>query len=116
MHEEVLAFIEQTRSESGLTIGLERVSHFAPCPFHPDCVAAVRSATEKLGYKAMDVVSGAGHDAIYAARVAPAGMIFVPCKDGISHNEIEDAQPDHLAAGCNVLLHAMLERARVVAA
>jgi beta-ureidopropionase / N-carbamoyl-L-amino-acid hydrolase len=61
------------------------------------------------------VVSGAGHDAIYVARLAPAGMIFVPCKDGISHNEIEDAQPAHLEAGCNVLLHAMLERAKVVA-
>jgi N-carbamoyl-L-amino-acid hydrolase len=75
----------------------------------------VRAATEKLGYSTMDVVSGAGHDAIYTARVAPSGMIFVPCKDGISHNEIEDAQPDHLEAGCNVLLHAMLERAKVVA-
>jgi N-carbamoyl-L-amino-acid hydrolase len=42
------------------------------------------------------------------ARVAPTAMIFVPCKDGISHNEIEDAQPGHLEAGCNVLLHAML--------
>jgi NO-binding membrane sensor protein with MHYT domain len=63
----------------------------------------------------MDVVSGAGHDAIYVARLAPAGMIFVPCKDGISHNEIEDAQPAHLEAGCNVLLHAMLERAGVAA-
>jgi N-carbamoyl-L-amino-acid hydrolase len=60
------------------------------------------------------MISGAGHDAAYVARVAPAAMIFVPCKDGISHNEIEDARPDHLEAGCNVLLHAMLERAGVV--
>ncbi|MNT33985.1 putative hydrolase [compost metagenome] len=74
----------------------------------------MRNATEKLGYSVMDVVSGAGHDAIYAARLAPAGMIFVPCKDGISHNEIEDAKPEHLEAGCNVLLHAMLERAVAV--
>ena len=62
----------------------------------------------------MDVVSGAGHDAIYTARLAPSGMIFVPCKDGISHNEIEDAKQEHLVAGCNVLLHAMLEKALVV--
>jgi N-carbamoyl-L-amino-acid hydrolase len=47
------------------------------------------------------------------ARLAPAGMIFIPCKDGISHNEIEDAKPEHIEAGCNVLLHAMLERAGV---
>ena len=114
MHEDMLAFIEKTRGESGLAIDIERVSYYPPCPFHPDCVGAVRKATEKLGYSTMDVVSGAGHDAIYAARVAPAGMIFVPCKDGISHNEIEDAKPDHLEAGCNVLLHAMLDRAKVV--
>ena len=114
MHEEMLAFVAQTRTASGLGIEVERVSYYPPCPFHPDCVNAVRAATDKLGYSTMDVVSGAGHDAIYAARVAPAGMIFVPCKDGISHNEIEDAQPDHLEAGCNVLLHAMLERAGVL--
>ena len=70
-----------------------------------------RRAAAKLGYSHMPVVSGAGHDAVYLARVAPTGMIFIPCKDGISHNEIEDAKPEHLEAGCNVLLHAMLERA-----
>jgi N-carbamoyl-L-amino-acid hydrolase len=114
MHAEILAFVERTGRETGLGVTIERVSYIPPCPFHPDCVDAVRRATERLGYSTMDVVSGAGHDAIYAARLAPAGMIFVPCKDGISHNEIEDAQPDHLTAGCNVLLHAMLERAKRV--
>jgi N-carbamoyl-L-amino-acid hydrolase len=115
MHEEIHAFIDKTRQQTGLGITLERVSYYPPCPFHPDCVDAVRAATARLGYSTMDVVSGAGHDAIYAARVAPAGMIFVPCKDGISHNEIEDAKTEHLEAGCNVLLHAMLERAGVAA-
>ena len=114
MHEEILAFADKVSKETGLKIHTERVSYYPPCPFHPECVDAVRSATAKLGYSNMDVVSGAGHDAIYAARLAPAGMIFVPCKDGISHNEIEDARADHLEAGCNVLLHAMLERAKVV--
>jgi len=113
MHDEITVFVERTRVETGLNIELQRVSYYPPCPFHPDCVDAVRAAAAKLGYSTMDVVSGAGHDAIYVARLAPAGMIFVPCKDGISHNEIEDAQPAHLEAGCNVLLHAMLERAGV---
>jgi N-carbamoyl-L-amino-acid hydrolase len=116
MHAEIEAFVDRTRRETGLAIDLQRVSYYPPCPFHPDCVDAVRAATARLGYSTMDVVSGAGHDAIYVARLAPAGMIFVPCKDGISHNEIEDAQPAHLEAGCNVLLHAMLERAGIVAA
>ena len=52
-------------------------------------------------------------ECVYMAKLAPAGMFFIPCKDGISHNEIEDAQPADIAAGCNVLLHAMLGRARV---
>ena len=112
MHQEILAFIRQTSEQSGLAISVERVSYYPPCPFHPECVDAVRAATALLGYSHMDVVSGAGHDAIYAARLAPAGMIFVPCKDGISHNEIEDAKSEHLAAGCNVLLHAMLQCAQ----
>jgi N-carbamoyl-L-amino-acid hydrolase len=116
MHEDMLAFIDQARQRSGLSIAIERVSYYPPCPFHPDCVDAVRAATAALGYSTMDVVSGAGHDAIYAARLAPSGMIFVPCKDGISHNEIEDARPQHLEAGCNVLLLAMLARAKVVSA
>lgn len=116
MHDEITAFVAAHAAKTGLAISLERVSYFPPCPFHPSCVDAVRAATAKLGYSTMDVVSGAGHDAIYAARVAPAGMIFVPCKDGISHNEIEDAQPAHLEAGCNVLLHAMLAHAKPVSA
>ena len=74
---------------------------------------AVRHGAERAGLPHMDIVSGAGHDAVYVARTAPTSMIFVPCKDGISHNEIEDASPEHLAAGCNVLLHAMLEQAGV---
>jgi N-carbamoyl-L-amino-acid hydrolase len=60
------------------------------------------------------MVSGAGHDAIQVASVAPTAMIFVPCADGLSHNEAESATPADLAAGCNVLLHAMLDRAGVV--
>jgi N-carbamoyl-L-amino-acid hydrolase len=114
MHEELLTYLEQTRQQTGLKIELQRVSHFPPCPFHPDCVGTVRKASAMLGYATMDVVSGAGHDAIYAARLAPAGMIFVPCKDGVSHNEIEDARPEHLEAGANVLLHAMLTSAGVM--
>ncbi|WP_028223772.1 Zn-dependent hydrolase [Paraburkholderia oxyphila] len=112
MDAELMKFIDSLSSESGLPISLKQVSYYPPCDFHPDCVEAIRGATNALGYSSMDVVSGAGHDAIYAARVAPAGMIFVPCKDGISHNEIEDAQPSHLEAGANVLLHSMLELAR----
>ena len=108
MDRDLAQHVAAVQAATGLGIELKQVSHFPPCPFHPDCVGAVRKAVADLGYTAMDVVSGAGHDAIYAARVAPAGMIFVPCKDGVSHNEIEDADPAHLEAGANVLLQAML--------
>ena len=77
----------------------------------PMLVDGVRTATRALRLSHREMVSGAGHDAIYIARVAPTSMIFVPCKDGISHSEIEDARPEHLEAGANVLLHAMLARA-----
>jgi len=85
--------------------------YFAPTQFDADCVAAVKRAAAAQGYPAMDIISGAGHDAVYMARVAPTAMVFVPCADGISHNEIEDAKPEDLAMGCTVLLNAMLERA-----
>ena len=94
-------------------VGVEimQVVKFPPCVFDADCVSSVRSAAQALGLPHMDLVSGAGHDAVHVASVAPAGMIFIPCKDGISHNEIEDALPEHIEAGANVLLLAMLERA-----
>ncbi len=95
----------------GIRHEIQQVVYFAPQPFAAPLVEAVREGAETLGYSSMEVVSGAGHDAVYVARVAPTAMIFVPCKDGISHNEIEDAKPEHLAAGCNVLLHAMLAQA-----
>jgi len=85
--------------------------YFPPIPFEDGCVEAVREGAKAAGYAHMDIISGAGHDAVYIAEVAPTGMIFVPCEDGISHNEIENATPDDCAAGCQVLLHAVLERA-----
>ena len=94
-----------------LECDLQQVDHFPASRFDSSCVEAVRAATRALGLPHREMVSGAGHDAIYIARVAPTSMIFVPCKDGISHNEIEDARPEHLEAGANVLLHAILTRA-----
>ena len=97
----------------GIEIAVEPVVYFPPQPFDPELVALVRQGAQRAGLETMDVVSGAGHDAVYVARTAPAAMIFIPCKDGISHNEIEDALPEHITAGANVLLHAMLARAGV---
>jgi N-carbamoyl-L-amino-acid hydrolase len=81
---------------------------FPPPEFDRGCVAAVRAAAARAGFSHRDIVSGAGHDACYMARIAPTAMVFVPCADGISHNEIEAATPADLAAGCDVLLGAVL--------
>ena len=111
MDQDIRAVADRISRETGLPIKIDLVSSYTAQPFNPECIDAVRRGAQMLGYSHMDAVSGAGHDAVYMARLAPAGMIFIPCKDGISHNEIEDAKPEHITAGCNVLLHAMLERA-----
>jgi N-carbamoyl-L-amino-acid hydrolase len=92
-----------------LDVEVKEFWYFPPTPFDPQLVGKVRDAAVALGYPHQDIVSGAGHDAVYLARVAPTAMIFVPCVGGISHNEIEDAKPDDLTAGCNVLLNALLD-------
>jgi N-carbamoyl-L-amino-acid hydrolase len=108
------AALEACRAE-GLTHELKQVFSYAPVAFDPECVAAVRRAARHFGYSHRDIVSGAGHDACYLARVAPSSMIFTPCVDGISHNETEDIKPEWATAGANVLLHAVLEKAEIVA-
>jgi N-carbamoyl-L-amino-acid hydrolase len=103
--------LKAIESECRVAIELTEVVYFPPCRFDASMVGAVRDAAAALGYTRRDIVSGAGHDAVYVARVAPTAMIFVPCEGGISHNEIENATPQDLAAGCNVLLYAALSRA-----
>ena len=80
-------------------------------PFDPGCVDLVRQAARRLGLSAREIVSGAGHDAVYVARHVPTAMIFTPCKDGLSHNEAESILPEEAAAGCQVLFEAVVARA-----
>jgi len=111
MDQELREACEAAAAPSGLEVEVKDFWYFPPTPFDSELVVAVRGAAVAQGYPHQDIVSGAGHDAVYMARVAPTAMIFVPCVDGISHNEIEDAKPEDLTAGCNVLLNAVLERA-----
>ena len=99
----------------GLTQETQQIFYYPPVAFEESCVAAVREAATKLGYSHRNIVSGAGHDACYIARVAPTAMIFTPCVDGISHNETEDIKPEWATAGANVLLQAALAKAEIVA-
>jgi len=102
-------------ADLGVGYAMEPVGHFDPVTFDPELVTMVRGAADRLGYTHMNIISGAGHDACWAARVAPATMIMCPCVDGLSHNEAESISAEWAAAGADVLLHAVLEAAGVVA-
>ena len=111
MVEELKSNVFLIEKETRTEISLKEVVYFPPSEFAPDLVASVREGSKKFGYSHRDIVSGAAHDAVYMARIAPTAMVFVPCEGGISHNEIENARAEDIAAGCNVLLHAVLGRA-----
>ncbi|WP_411035670.1 Zn-dependent hydrolase [Shinella sp. BYT-45] len=99
--------------ELGVGCSVEAVGHFDPVTFDPTLVATVRKAAEDLGYSHMNIISGAGHDACWAAKVAPATMIMCPCVNGLSHNEAEEISREWAAAGADVLLHAVIETAGI---
>jgi len=97
--------------DCGVALELEELFRFPHQPFDAACVDLVRQAAARLGFPARDMVSGAGHDAVYVARRVPTAMIFTPCKDGLSHNEAESILPEEAEAGCQVLFEAVLARA-----
>jgi N-carbamoyl-L-amino-acid hydrolase len=109
------AAINKVRGGLGLEIAIDKIMNQPPVRFDDDCIAAVREAAKVSGYSAREIVSGAGHDAAYVVRVAPASMIFVPCRDGISHNEMEFSSKEQCAAGAQVLLQAVLDYDRRLA-
>jgi beta-ureidopropionase / N-carbamoyl-L-amino-acid hydrolase len=115
MKAEVMRAAEAVAKELGLGCEIEDVGHFDPVTFDAGLVDVVRGAAERLGYSHMDIVSGAGHDACWINRLYPTVMIMCPCVDGLSHNEAEEISPEWAAAGTDVLLHACLEVAEVIA-
>jgi N-carbamoyl-L-amino-acid hydrolase len=115
MEAEIRAALATVASDLKLDATLDRIWSQAPIPFHPRCIEAVRRAAGLCGLSAREIVSGALHDAAYVSRVAPAGMIFVPCKDGISHNEEEFSSQEQCARGAQVLLQAVLDFDRQLA-
>jgi N-carbamoyl-L-amino-acid hydrolase len=95
----------------GVKLELTTLFKIPAQPFDPGCVELVRQGAARLGYSTREIVSGAGHDAVYVARHVPTAMIFTPCKDGLSHNEAESIQPEEAEAGCQVLFEAIVARA-----
>ncbi|MEL0613075.1 Zn-dependent hydrolase [Marinomonas arenicola] len=110
MHDEFAALLSEEKKE-GIDIELKVVQKMPPTHFNESCINRVRDAVNSLALPHIEMISGAGHDAVYLSRTIPTAMIFVPCIGGISHNEIEDARPDELEAGAHVLLNAMLAEA-----
>jgi N-carbamoyl-L-amino-acid hydrolase len=106
--------IETICDAMGIDFDIEPVGHFDPVTFDDGCVKAIRGAAERLGYSHMNIVSGAGHDACWISKVAPAAMIMCPCVDGLSHNEAEEISKEWAGAGADVLFHAVLETAEIV--
>jgi N-carbamoyl-L-amino-acid hydrolase len=111
---EVRRLAEELARELRLELEVERFLSMDPVVFDSSCVAGLRDAAERVGEPTVELVSGAGHDAVYVARAHPAAMLFIPCRDGISHSPEEHVEPEHARAGCDVLLQAVLARAGVV--
>jgi len=97
--------------DCGVRLEVTRLFRIPAQPFDAGCVGLVREAAARMGYSAREIVSGAGHDAVYVARHVPTAMIFTPCKDGLSHNEAESMLPEEAEAGAQVLFEAVLARA-----
>jgi N-carbamoyl-L-amino-acid hydrolase len=96
------------KNARGCEVKVTPVSYVQPCIFPKQIVDLVRDSAAALKLPHMDIVSGAGHDAMYVAKLCPSGMIFVPCERGISHNESENATSSDLAAGARVLADALM--------
>ncbi|MFK7848415.1 MAG: Zn-dependent hydrolase [Rhodothermales bacterium] len=107
----VLAEVDRIAKAEGLQVSVRALARVAPEVFDETCVTALEKAAQHLGYSHQRMISGAAHDAQILAGRFPAAMIFVPSKDGISHNIKEYTKPAHIEAGANVLLHAVLDLA-----
>jgi N-carbamoyl-L-amino-acid hydrolase len=113
LDQDLRAAIAAIASRRKVEVTLDLVWRKPPTHFNPSLVDAVENAATMLGYSHRRITSGAGHDACNLNTIMPAAMVFVPCKDGISHNELEDATQTDCAAGANVLLHTVLALAGV---
>jgi N-carbamoyl-L-amino-acid hydrolase len=109
--DEIARRIEALRESEGVEISVRRLARFEPVVFDERVIALVEHTADSLGLSHMRLPSGAGHDAQMMSRVCPTAMVFVPSRDGISHNPAEHTDAEHLVAGCNVLLGVMTELA-----
>lgn len=108
---ELLACARRIAAEHGVLLSHRSLADFAPVAFDAALVDSVERAAHSQGLATLRMPSGAGHDAQMFARVCPTAMVFVPSRDGLSHNVREFTAPEQLVQGANVLLQVLLERA-----
>ena len=106
------AFIKDIAEKEGVEINCEQLARFPSIQFDQSIVQDITDICKELDYSVRAMTSGAVHDAQMMGRICPTAMIFVPSKDGISHNPAEYTSPEELGAGCNVLLHSLLKLAQ----
>ena len=108
IHNQLLGLVDSVCRQEGLSVNFDNTWKTPAVNFHEDCIAKVQRAAQDLGFSHRDIVSGAGHDACHVTHIAPTGMIFIPCENGLSHNEAENTTPEQVAAGADVLLKAVM--------
>jgi N-carbamoyl-L-amino-acid hydrolase len=113
MAAEIAAAMEVVAQETGLTFETLMTRRRDPVFFTEDLIGLTETVARDLGYSVTRMRTRPGHDAFNMLRICPTELIFVPCRDGLSHNELEYCAPDHCAAGANVLLNAVLRRANL---
>lgn len=99
----VKEFIDITAEKRGLSYTIETIAQDHPVEMHPAMIREIEEAIKSVGVEYMTMPSGAGHDAMHWAEAVPTGMIFIPCRDGISHNPAEFAEMDDIVTGAEVL-------------
>ena len=103
-------FLDKVAGQEGVRITTERLVRFEPVVFDAGLAAEIEASATRMGFSNRRMTSGAGHDAQMIARIAPAAMIFVPSRGGISHNPREHTDDDQLVDGAKVLLDVVLRR------
>ena len=115
MEQELAEVVSGIVHAVGVEVTIKNIMNQPPVQFDAECIEAVRQAAKTSGFSSREIISGAGHDAAYVSRVAPTAMVFVPCRNGISHNEEEFSSKEQCAAGAQVLLEAVLNYDRILA-
>jgi N-carbamoyl-L-amino-acid hydrolase len=108
----VRAAARDVSARENTLVTVDTLASDAPVPMDPTVIATIESACRRLGVSYQRMPSGAGHDAMNMARIVPAGMIFIPCRGGVSHNADEYAAPADIVRGMDVLTETLYELVR----